>query len=157
MPSNPKLLLRWLVLCGVALLTLGVSTAAFASDIHVDVHTIYATDGEPAVDSKLASLKDELLSGFPGYSSFTLLRKDTLEIPAGENRSMELPDQEKSVLEIGNQGRTQKEDLLKLQVGLKGKIAAEVKASPGSTFFQAGLLYKDGILILAIQANRVPK
>jgi len=129
------------------------SASASADEISVNLRTIYAATGEAQVDTTLSRLRDELRRAFPGFQRFTLLEQQVIEIPLGESRSRILPDSDRSELVITYSGVTE-DKLLALRVGLKGKIAADVKASSGSTFFQAGLAYEDGILILAIEPKR---
>lgn len=130
--------------------SIGLGSEAQAEEIEVDIKTIYASRGEKSMDSKLERLRDELLLAFPQYQRFALLEQAIMKLPLNESRSSVLPDTERSELVITYLGRTE-DELLQLQVGLKGKIAADVKASAGSTFFQAGLSYETGILVLAIE------
>jgi len=127
---------------------------AFADSVAVKIQTLSASIGDGQTDVELKPLEEELRSGFPGYNTFSFLGKTQLKVSLDEKRSLELPDDEKSTLELTYRGLSKETPpLLRLEVGLRGKIAAEVKASPGSTFFQAGLLHKGGILILAISAE----
>ncbi len=132
---------------------LAFATTAAANEVLVHIQTIHASAGEPFVDPDIESLQNELRSGFPGYQVFHLLGRHELKAPQQSQRSLKLPDNDNSELVITYLGRTPDPKLLRLEIGLRGKLAAEVKASPGSTFFQAGLTYKDGILILAIKAT----
>lgn len=145
------------LLASVALcLTLVVgAAAAFAEEVRVQISTIYAHNAPaPSMDPGLEALASELRSGFSGYNAFDLIGSHAVEVPVGETRTVELPDKDRSVLQVGFPGRVDSDrSLLRLSVGLRGKIAAEVKASPGSTFFQAGLIYEEGILVLAIRAD----
>lgn len=147
---------KWGIVVVSLLSVLMLPAAAFADSVLVKIQTLSATTGDGETDVELKPLEDELRSGFPGYDTFHFLNKTKLNVPVDEKRSLELPDDEKSTLEVTNRGLTKETPaLIRLEVGLKGKIAAEVKASPGSTFFQAGLLHKGGILILAISAEIV--
>jgi len=138
-------------------LLLVAASSASADEIAVDVQTIYAHNAaEAKVDASLEPLAGELKSGFAGYNVFELIEHHELAIAEGETATLELPDKDASVFELTYVGHSaDDEDLFELSFGLKGKITGKLKASPGSTFFQAGLFYRDGILILAIRADRV--
>lgn len=145
--------LRTILVATAFLLGLLTAGTAAAEDVSVDISTIYASESGDGVDEKLTKLEDELVAGFKGYDTFELIGQKSLDLKKDKAGTVPLPDQDESTLEMTYRGRTTDKKLLRLDVGLAGKISAEVKASPGSTFFQAGLLYKDGILILAIKAD----
>lgn len=129
---------------------LGASPPASAQTVDVEVRAISASKDGDSFDSKLADLKAKLQKVFANYSSFEQLSKTSIQLDKGQTNSVRLP--EGSTLEITFHGLA--EDLIKLGVDVGDKLSTTLRASPGSTFFQAGLEYGDGILILAITVDR---
>ena len=151
------MILRWTQqLLMAAFFLISACGIAVADEVKVEISTIYAKAEPTSIPEELTELKAELESGFSGYACFTLLEQHQLTLPLGENVELALPDKEGSTFVISYQGKSEDSQLLKLQVGLLDKLSAEVKASPDSTFFQAGLFYEDGILILAIRPSIAP-
>jgi hypothetical protein len=68
--------------------------------------------------------------------------------PSGE-KTATLPDG--SAMTVKFHGFSGK--FIKLGFGIEGKLNTILRATPGGTFFQAGLKYGDGILILAISVR----
>ena len=128
---------------------LGASPEAHADPITVEVRTIAAsTDGE-GFDARLNPLKGQLTKAFRGYTSFKLEGKRVLRLKDGKSKSMPLPTGgELTLTHHGMAG-----DLIKLGLGLANKMSTMLRVSRGSTFFQAGLDYGSGILIVAITVN----
>jgi hypothetical protein len=108
-----------------------------------------ATSGGAFVDPALADLKPKLLKAFDGYENFKSLSKQGARIARGSSHKFTLPDG--TILQI-----TAKEtsgETLRLGIGVGNKFKTNVRVSPGNTFFQAGLPYKGGILVIAITAR----
>lgn len=121
---------------------------AHAEDITVQVRSIAASNGE-GFDPKLEDLRSKLEKAFKGYTKFQLVGDTTFPVAEGEKKTIRLPNgASMSVTFHGLAGK-----FIKLGLGIAGKLNTTLRASSGSTFFQAGLEYQDGILILAITVH----
>ncbi len=134
----------------IALLTLGTllgfSPQAHAEAITVEVRSIKATTGGDDFDQRLSHLKGQLVKAFRGYSSFQQVGKRVLRIKENKEKSAPLPNNSSLTLAFHGMAGS----LVKLGLSIAGKMSTTLRVSPGSTFFQAGMDYEDGILILAI-------
>ena len=140
-----NILLTLTVVAGV----LGFPTPASAQEIDVRIRSISAcTEGE-AFDSELDDLKNKLLKAFRGYSSFELIGDDQFSLGVKDSHTASVPGGTKvKVTFHGTAG-----EMLRLGLAIGDKLHTTLRASPGSTFFQAGLDYKSCMLILAITAK----
>lgn len=139
----------------VALTMLGIvgfSTAAQAEDpgITVEIRSIAADKQGEGFDSKLSDLKSKLEKVFDDYTRFEQLTSVEFELTPHQTKSVTLP--EGSQISVTYHGPA--DDLLKIGLEISDKLSTTLRASPGSTFFQAGLDYRSGILILAITVDR---
>lgn len=134
----------------ITLLTLGTllgfSPDARADSITVEVRSIAASAKGEAFDNRLSELEGQLTKAFRGYTSFKQVGKRILRIGEDKEKSAPLPNG--SELTLSYHGMAGK--LVKIGLSIAGKMSTTLRASPGSTFFQAGMDYEDGILILAI-------
>ncbi|MFB6350909.1 MAG: hypothetical protein ABEN55_15805 [Bradymonadaceae bacterium] len=139
-----------LVATAALAVVLGASPPASAQTIDVEVRAISASKQGDSFDKKLSDLKSKLEKVFANYSHFEQLSQTSIQLDKGQTDSVNLP--EGSTLEITFHGLAK--DLIKLGVDVGDKMSTTLRASPGSTFFQAGLEYDDGILILAITVDQ---
>lgn len=129
----------------VGLLGFNVAEAS-AETITVQVRSIAAAKSGSSFDPALKDLKRKLKTAFGGYSNFKQVANDSFTVEAGQKQATTLPNGSKLTVKFhGYAGK-----FIKLGLGIAGKLNTTLRASPGSTFFQAGLAYKGGILILAI-------
>lgn len=119
---------------------------AYAEDITVQVRSIAADQTTTAFDPQLEDLRKKLEKAFKGYTNFKLVGDSTFTVPNGEKKTANLPNG--STISVTFHGFAGK--FIKIGLGIAGKLNTTLRASPGSTFFQAGLEYQSGILILAI-------
>lgn len=133
------------VLMGV----LAFARPAAAQDISVRVRVIAATKQGDSFDKKLGDLKNKLQKAFGGYSNFKLLDDTKFKLEKSQSRSMSLPGGTKLKLTFNGVSA----DLLRIGLAIGDQFSTTLRASRGSTFFQAGLDYKNGTLILAITAK----
>ena len=124
--------------------------AAETHTISVEVRSIAADRQTETIDAALSDLEPKLRDVFADYTSFELLERRSITISKDEEQSLTLP--QGSELRIGFRGWN--EELIELDLELGDKLSTTLRASPGSTFFQAGLSYDEGILILAITVER---
>lgn len=133
-----------------ALLTLGTlfgfTPEAHAETITVEVRSIAADTDDEAFDPRLNHLKGKLQKAFRGYKSFKQVGKRVLRLPDSKGKAMPLPNGSELTLTFHGMAG----NLVKLGLAIAGKMSTTLRASPGSTFFQAGMDYEGGILILAI-------
>lgn len=135
----------------IALLTLGTLLGfspgeAHADSITVEVRSIVASTEGDAFDNRLDDLKTKLQKAFRGYKSFKQLGRRSLKFKEDKEKSMPLPNGSELTLTYHGMAG----DLVKLGLSIAGKMSTTLRASPGSTFFQAGMDHDDGMLILAI-------
>lgn len=133
------------VLMGV----LAIARPAAAQDITVRVRAIAATKQGSSFDPKLNDLKNELQKAFGGYSHFKLIDDNSFRLKQSQSRTTDLPGGTQLTLTF--HGVTA--DLLRIGLAIGDQFSTTLRASRGSTFFQAGLDYKNGTLILAITAR----
>lgn len=125
---------------------LGFSPDAHADSITVEVRSIAASTEGDTFDTRLDELKTKLQKAFRGYKSFKQVGRRTLRFKEDKEKSMPLPNGSELTLTYHGMAGS----LVKLGLTIAGKMSTTLRASPGSTFFQAGMDYEDGILILAI-------
>lgn len=137
-----NILLTVTVVAGI----LGFSEPASAQDVTVRIRSIGACTEGKAFDSQLDDLKAKLQKAFRGYTSFKLIDDDQFSLDKGESHTASVPGGNKVTVTFhGTAG-----NMLRLGLAIGSKLQTTLRASPGSTFFQAGLDYKDCMLILAI-------
>ncbi len=125
---------------------MGYSPEVHADPITVEIRTIAASTEGSGFDPRLDTLKGQLTKAFRGYTSFRLEGRRTLRLKEGKSKSMPLPNgSELTLTHHGMAGA-----LVKLGLTLAAKMSTMLRVSRGGTFFQAGMDYDDGILIIAI-------
>lgn len=123
------------------------SSSAMAEEtVTVEIRTIYASSNGDECERSLRRLCGRLERGFAGFSAFRQLDRSTLQIARDQSGSLRLPTN--STVTVSYHGR--EEDFIKLGLTIEDRLNTTLRATPGSTFFQAGLRYQEGILILAI-------
>ena len=126
----------------------GVARAQGAT-AHIAVQAIHAKDAKEKSTAP-AKVVRRLSKAFPGYASFHLLGKSQWDLAEGKTGRHKLPnDSELSVTYKGPQAK-----FLKLHVAIPPKLRTDVRVKDGGTFYQAGMSYKGGILILSINARK---
>lgn len=124
-----------------------LAAPAMADDsITVEVRTIAASADGDDFDDALEDIRNRLERGFEGYTSFQQLDRQTRPIERDDDQDFELPTGDTLILAYN--GRA--DDLVKLGLTLETRLSTTLRATPGSTFFQAGLNYEDATLVLAI-------
>lgn len=138
------------ILAVAALATLTASPAAADNQqrdsVTVEVRSIVATPEGDEFDSDLEDLRGRLERGFEDYSSFRQLERDSRTVQQDDSEQFELPTDDN--LTLGFEGRD--DEFVRLGLDLEDRLSTTLRATPGSTFFQAGLRYEDGLLVLAI-------
>jgi hypothetical protein len=119
---------------------------AVAQSVDVTVRSISAKKAGNYFDPKLNDLKAKLTRAFSGYTYFKLVQKDDFKLSKSASNTVTVPGgTDVTITFHGLAG-----DFYKMGLSIADKLSTTLRASPGSTFFQAGLSYKSGILILAI-------
>ena len=137
----------------VMVLTMLVGTSSLAAEtISVEVRSISADQRPHEIDESLADLEPQLEGAFDDYKSFELVERHSMTLEKGESSSQTLP--EGSTIRLTFEGW--RDDMIELDLEIADKLSTTLRASPGSTFFQAGLDYEDGILIVAITVGGEP-
>ncbi len=123
------------------------ASPAFAEEtITVEVRTIAADEEGDEFDSDLEDIRERLARGFDGYTSFEQIGQQTRQIERRDSADFELPTGD--TLTLAYNGRA--DEFVKLGLTLGSRLSTTLRATPGSTFFQAGLSYEDSTLVLAI-------
>lgn len=145
-----NMLIQMILVWTVAMVGLvGFVSTAQAQDLKVEVRTIAASKGGDKVDSSLSDIQSTLNVTFAGYTSFRQLSVDNVVLTQGKSKDVTLPNGADVTLTFnGHAGK-----LVKLGLSIAGKMSTTLRVSSGSTFFQAGMRHKDGILILAIKVE----
>ncbi len=105
-----------------------------------------AKGGKISIAPALKPLAGKLEKVFPGYDSFSLEKTHNLALQMGSGDTVSLPNGD--MLKITYKGLDK--NMLNLLLEIPGKLKTSVSVKDGGTFFQAGLEYEKGILILAI-------
>ena len=127
-------------------LVLAAPAQAYAQDITVQVRSISASQEGTKFDPKLEDLRKKLGKALKGYTNFELVGDTTFKVGLDETKTTSLPNGD--TISVSFHGMAGK--FIRLGLGIAGKLNTTLRASSGSTFFQAGLEYQTGILILAI-------
>jgi hypothetical protein len=144
-----RTLLNILMTTAIVVGVLGFSEPVSAQQIDVRIRSIGACTEGDSFDSELTDLKNKLQKAFRGYSSFELIDDDQFTLKVKDSHTASVPGGTKVKITFhGTAG-----DMLRLGLAIGEKLHTTLRASPGSTFFQAGLDYKDCMLILAITAK----
>jgi hypothetical protein len=128
---------------------LGLSAPVSAQEIDGRIRSISACTEGNSFDGELDDLKSKLQKAFRGYTSFKLLDDDQFSLDVKESHTASVPGGTK--VKVTFHGTA--DDMLRLGLSIGDKLHTTLRASPGSTFFQAGLDYKNCMLILAITAK----
>jgi len=150
-----------LALCNVALAQQTPATtqtgqaAAANSPIRLKVSVIHAFKSEGLADPKLDKIRDELTEAFANYKGFKSLQTEELAIydpaqPAGAQaaQSIRLPNGETA--EFRHSGVSAKgQHSIRFSLA-QAKVVVDLKAPLRKVFYQAGMKYAGGILILAM-------
>ena len=138
----------------VALVVAGLvatfGATAWADDgdsITAEVRYIAASADGDEVDGELTDIENRLRRGFTDYSSFRHLDRESRTIAIDESSKFELPTGEDVLVLTFNE---QTDDFIHLGLELENRLSTTLRATPGSTFFQAGLTYEESTLVLAI-------
>lgn len=127
-------------------------TSAVAQTISVEIRSIAADQQGESLDEGLSDLEPKLTRVFQDYTSFELIERREMDIAEGDSSSLTLPEGSTLTLEF----RGWSEGMIKLGLEIGEKLSTTLRASPGSTFFQAGLDYREGILVIAITVDGDP-
>jgi len=127
----------------------GDTEAKQASGVQLTVTMIHATKTPAPADQELTELAPYLIKSFKGYRGFTKLSDASQTAARGAWATFKLPGSK--TLKLKSLATENKNTMLTLQL-LLGSLDTTVKVRNGGLFFQAGRVYKDGILVLAIQA-----
>ncbi|MFU8804721.1 MAG: hypothetical protein ACNA8W_12980 [Bradymonadaceae bacterium] len=114
--------------------------------VTVQIRSIAASTKGESFDSRLNDLKRNLERGFAGYTSFEQVAVNSFSLSEKGSNSVDLPNG--STLTMTFHGKAGQ--FINLGLAIGDRLNTTLRATPGSTFFQAGLNYRDGILILAI-------
>lgn len=140
-----NIILTVTVLAGIV----GFSKPAAAQEVTIRIRSIAAGTEGTAFDKDLNDLESKLHKAFRGYTSFKLIQDTQFTLKKSDSHTISVPGGTKVTMSFhGVAG-----EFLRLGLAIGDKLHTTLRASPGSTFFQAGLNYKNGMLILAITAK----
>ncbi|MCA9527837.1 MAG: hypothetical protein KC549_16235 [Myxococcales bacterium] len=129
-------------------LIVGVAGPAAAADkVDLKVSIIFASKKPGPVDPALARIRGTLEKSFGGFQSFKELAKHKIELPLKKTRQIKLPNDQTAGFTYEGQAKDQE----KIRIAIpKSKVDVGLRVQRRKVFYQAGLRYNDGILILAL-------
>ena len=138
------------VLVASALLLLGPTSAQASPDTTAKftVTVIHAHNTKAGVDPQLRPLADYLHASFARFKAFDRLDAHTATVGIGKPMTATMPDGKRLELAL----RGVEKGFVKVRLELDG-LKTTVDVRNGGLFFQAGRVYKKGILVLAIRAK----
>ena len=119
-----------------------------ASEVTFDVTVIHASRSGDTMDPALRSLEAYLRSSFKQYRQFKRLQQHDLTVRKGQQGALKLPDDK--VLQLKYLGL--QKGFVKVRLSLD-TLDTTLDIKDGGLFFQAGRVFKDGIIVLAISAR----
>lgn len=126
-------------------------TAADRVELSVSAVLASKKAGSPAGhDPGPAPLDSLLRKAFPDYRYFTLLSTTATRVELGKSGQVPLPNG--LVLDLGYQGM--EDAMMRLELSIPPRLKTSMRVSDGGTFFQAGMPYSNGVLVLAITARK---
>ena len=138
-----------LILTFAGCLMFGLTSAHASKAVTLKVAVVHATKTkETKKDPALKKIRRSLKKAFGkiGYTSFRQVQKQTLELAVGQSGVIKLPAAQKALVKYT--GKKAKRHMVKLSIP-KSKVNVALRAPARKIFYQAGIPYKDGILILA--------
>lgn len=141
-----RTLLNYMMMLFIAGSLFMVSKPVAAETVTVQVRSIAASTNGNGFDGRLGDLKGNLDKGFAKYTNFKQVGSTSFKL--GEKASNTTKLVSGDDLTMTFHGRAG--DFVKLGLAIGNRLNTSLRVKPGSTFFQAGLNYQDGILILAI-------
>ena len=126
----------------------GMSVAYASKSVTLKVAVVHATKAKQPQDPKLKKISRSLKKAFGkiGYKSFKQVSKQKMKLVVGKSAAIKLPAAQRAV--VTYKGKKAKLHMLKLDI-TKSKAKVNLRAPARKLFFQAGIPYKKGILILA--------
>ena len=112
------------------------------------VTVVHAHNAKAGVDPKLQPLSEYLLKSFSRYKGFNQVGAHSATISTAGKTSTKLPDGKTLTLAFKGVSK----GFVKVYLELDG-LKTTVDVRDGGIFFQAGRVYKGGILVLAIGAK----
>jgi hypothetical protein len=112
------------------------------------VTVVHAHNKKPGVDPKLKALSPYLQKSFASFTGFAQVGVHAATVPVDGEASFKLPDGKTLTLSFKGASK----GFIKVYLELDG-LKTTVDVRDGGLFFQAGRVYQDGILVLAIGAK----
>ncbi len=139
---------KTVLIIGVLLsFVLGASGMALAADgVNIKVAVIHAVKGKAKSDPALKKIEPALRKAFGGYGTFKQLDKHNFELKQKGTKKVSLPNGSSAAVRYD--GQKGKHHLIRLTIP-KSKVDVDLRAPAKRMFYQAGMKYKGGILILA--------
>ena len=138
---------RALVLGMVLSFVLAATGHVLAADgVSVKVAVIHAVKGKAPSDPALKKIEPSLRNAFGGYASFKQLDKQQFNLKEKGTKKIALPNAQSA--EVRYDGQKGKKHMMRLTIP-KSKVDVDLRAPARKMFYQAGMKYKGGILILA--------
>ena len=123
-----------------------LSQPVAAETVTVQVRSIAASTQGTSFDPQLSDLKSNLDKGFANYTNFKQVGSTSFKLGDKASNTTKLASGDDLTMTFhGRAG-----DFVKLGLAIGSRLNTSLRVKPGSTFFQAGLNYQNGILILAI-------
>ena len=138
-----------LILAFVGFLFGGITAAYASKPVTLKIAVVHATKTAGAKsDPELKKIQRSLKKAFGkiGYTNFKQVSKQTLKLAVGKSGTIKLPASHKAIVQY--KGKKAKRHMVKLSIP-KSKLNVALRAPARKVFYQAGIPYKDGILVMA--------
>jgi hypothetical protein len=124
------------------------ASAKQSPDVVFGVTVIHATRTENGMDPALKPLETYLRNAFKQYRQFKRLQHRDLKVTKGHHGALKLPDGKTLSLKYLDL----KKGFVKVHLSLDS-LDTTLDIKDGGLFFQAGRVFKGGIIVLAISAR----
>ena len=121
-------------------------TVLAADLVNVKVAVIHAAKDKGASDPALKKIETSLRKAFGGFSSFKQLDKHQFKLKKTGQKKLSLPNGLSAAVRYD--GQKGKYHMMRLNIP-KSKVDVALRVPAKRMFYQAGMKYKGGILILA--------
>lgn len=135
------------LICFFAASFVGLVSVQAKKPVELRVAVVHASKVASKTDRKISKrMAKSLGTVFGQYKSFKLLSKDVQKLKTGKTVKIPLPVKTDAIIKYN--GQEKKKHKLTLSIP-KHKVKMKLSAPSKKLFYQAGIRYKKGILVLA--------
>lgn len=133
--------------------TMAAAETPAEDQVQLTISVIHATKGKAGIDPSLKPITRDLRRAFAAYSTFKRVDRQELQLKKGAAQTLELPNGQASSFEYrgADPKKADGTPLHRVKLSIpKSELNVSLRAPAGKVFYQAGLGWKDGIIILAM-------